>query len=144
MAYGNLTVPDLPEYDTVTHGNALLVWDYPLGAEDWYMLALYYSGTPFAYDSAAGVVTNPEGISRRRYYSPETGQWTAEQVEQDAPPALSPGRHGEIYQRIWTLRDIRDESGAVWLRADHVTREQCDLRPWLTGLLMGLGLGGGV
>ena len=145
MAYGNLTPPEMPPYDASVYTNVLLVFAYELGAEDWHLLTMYYSAEPFVYDTTTGTVTNAEGLTRCRVYSADTGVWTEEQVVQDAL-AVRPGGNGGVYLRIWTLKAIKNETGSSWLYAEYVTREKCDLRTWLSGLVTGLGaqIGGGV
>lgn len=117
----------------------VLVFDYVKGAEDWYQVHLYYSGTPYTYDGTH--VTNAEGIIRKDVY--DGSAWSGE-ITSESAPTLAPGMNGDVYQRIYTNHDILDGEGNVWLAADSVTPVEeetgsgFDLKSFLTGLALGL------
>lgn len=135
MAYSNVTRPDLPgTYDPAAHPNYVMVFDYGQGADEWYMVHMYYSGTAFVFDGKH--ITNTESVVRKNIYA--DGLWLGEESG-DGAPALSPGLHGDVYQRIYTNHDILDGDGNVYLAADTVTPVKLfDLKSWLTGFALGL------
>lgn len=132
VAYSNVTPPTLPEYDTSAYSHAVIVFNYEAGAEDWYQVHLYYSGTAFTHNGSC--VTNAEGVTRKDIYG--DGSWTGE-LTVEAAPELAPGMNGEVYQRIWTNHDILRDDGTVYLAAITAT-PAFDLRSFKIGLALGL------
>ena len=72
MAYGNVTPPTLPTYDAETNGFYLLVFNYELGAENWYMVHLIYGAWRFQYEESVGI-TNTGNTFTRTY---SDGVWS--------------------------------------------------------------------
>lgn len=115
MAYSNVTPPTLPAYDSETYGFYLLVFNYELGSEDWYMVHLIYSAWRFHYEEGLGV-TNTGNTFIRTY---SDGTWT-EELQNPETLALNPGISGNVYQRIYTNANIFN-GDEIWLAADTVT-----------------------
>lgn len=116
MAYSNVTPPLLPAYDSETYSFYLLVFNYEQGAEDWYMVHLYYCSWRFQYTEGVGVVGSP--VTFHSMYS--DGSWSEIEEIDGQTLALNPGLKGNVYQRIYTNANIFN-GDEIWLAADTVT-----------------------
>ena len=139
MAYSNVTPPALPAYDTTAYPCYVLVFNYDVGATDWYEGHLMASASAFYYDTAAGHATINETSHLRYEISSGESEWT-EWGAVEAAPTIKPGQTAQIYQRIWTNHDILDTAGKVWLAADSVTsvEDKRDLRSHVLGIVLAL------
>lgn len=134
MAYGNITPPPMLELDAALCPNIVLHFSYDKGATNWFQIHLYYAQSAFVFDGQKVTSSGGMVVCQSRSYDAEA--WTNAQQAQEV--CLSPGLQGDIYQRIWTLRDIPNADGTVWLEADHITGEKCDVCKWIAGLVMGM------
>lgn len=116
MAYSNVTPPLLPAYDSETYSFYLLVFNYEQGAEDWYMVHLYYCSWRFQYTEGVGVVGSP--VTFHSTYS--DGTWSEIEEIDGQTLALNPGLKGNVYQRIYTNANIFN-GDEIWLAAEMVT-----------------------
>lgn len=135
MAYGNVTPPPLPEYDSGTYGFYLLVFNYEKDAEDWYMVHLIYSAWRFHYEEGVGVTNTT--VTFTRTYS--EGSWT-EEMQNTETLALNPGLGGVVYQRIYTNANIFN-GDEIWLAENTVTpveTEKFPIKDFLNGFIMAL------
>lgn len=139
MAYSNVTPPVLPVFDTTAYPNYVLVFNYDVGATDWYEVHLMASASAFYYDTAAGHATINETSHLRYEISTGGSEWTEWGVV-EATPTIKPGQTAQIYQRIWTSHDILDTAGNVWLAADSITpvEDKRDLRSHVLGIVLAL------
>lgn len=136
MAYGNVTPPTLPTYDAETNGFYLLVFNYELGAESWYMVHLIYGAWRFQYDEGVGV-TNTGNTFTRTY---SDGVWS-EESQNTVALALNPGVNGQVYQRIYTNANIFN-GDEIWLAENTVTpldeeQRQINMKSQLAGFIAG-------
>lgn len=115
MAYLNVKPPALPDYDSEVFGFYLLVFNYELGAENWYMVHLTYGAWRFQYEEGVGITNT--GTTFTRTYS--DGVWSEETQNTEAL-ALNPGLTGNVYQRIYTNENIF-AGDDLWLAANTVT-----------------------
>ena len=136
MAYSNVTAPVLPAFDTATYPYYVLVFNYDVGATDWYEVHLMASTSAFYYDTAAGHATINETSHLRYEISTGGSEWTEWGVV-EATPTIKPGQAAQIYQRIWTNHDILDTAGKVWLEANKAT-PVWDARSFWMGVALGL------
>ena len=139
MAYSNVTPPALPVFDTTAYPNYVLVFNYYVGATDWYEVHLMASASAFYYDTAAGYATINETSHLRYEISARESEWT-EWGAVEAAPTIKPGQTAQIYQRIYTNHDILDTAGKVWLAADSITpvEDTRDLRSHVLGIVLAL------
>ena len=142
MAYENVTLPDLPDYDYQSYPFAIMVLNYELDATDYYSARFFYSSRPFVYNSQSGTITNTEGVSRFCYYEVDYGTWSSEYLFTEGSPEITIGQYDSVYQRIWTKMTMYDENGETYLLAGQVTPipddGKFDLKSWLTGFVLAL------
>lgn len=134
MAYGNVTPPTLPTYDAETNGFYLLVFNYELEAENWYMVHLIYGAWRFQYEEGVGI-TNTGNTFTRTY---SDGVWS-EESQNTVALALNPGVNGQVYQRIYTNANIFN-GDEIWLAENTVTpldeeQRQINMKSQLAGFL---------
>lgn len=135
MAYSNVTPPTLPEYDSETYGFYLLVFNYRLNEEDWYMCHLIYGAWRFQYEDGLGVTNT--GTTFTRTYS--EGSW-AEETQNTETLALNPGASGVVYQRIYTNANIFN-GDEIWLAENSVTPvegQKFPVKDFINGMIMAL------
>lgn len=138
--YSNTALPERPEYDILSYPFAVAVLVYPRQSEDWSEVRLYYSATPFCYDSVNGIVTNTERQRRFRVYRAADGDWGTEQ-DQMGKVMLIPGLGEDSFHRIWTEQRLADDQGRVYLGAGAVTGGDWQgLNSWMAGVLQGMNL----
>ena len=136
MAYGNVTPPTLPTYDAETNGYYLLVFNYELGADNWYMVHLIYGAWRFQYEEGVGV-TNTGNTFTQTY---SDGVWS-EESQNTETLALNPGVNGQVYQRIYTNANIFN-GDELWLAENTVTpldeeQRQINMKSQLAGFIAG-------
>lgn len=139
MAYENTTFPGIPEdHDTALYPYMVVLMEYELGATDWYHVTMFYSSVPFTHDTTTGAITNTEGVSRSRVYSMDDQIWSVEVYGTGAPNLIA-GKHGMIYQRIWSDHDVLSDDSTVFIPADGVTHEVWKgLKSWMIGAVLGV------
>lgn len=136
--YSNVNFPAKPDYDILSYPFAVAVFSYPVGAQDWSEVELYYSAASFSYDSVMGCVTNPESGALMRSYSVSRGSWSEEQ-ELSEQIMLFPGLGKTRFLRIWSEQLISDEEGRVYLAAGKVTTaDWYGLNSWMSGVMQGM------
>lgn len=136
--YSDVTMPPRPGYNLALYPYAAAELRYPIGARQWSEVAVYYSGTPFAYDSGLCCVTNPEQVNRCRIYDRASGTWSEEQ-ERSGPALLIPGQGEQVFRRIWSEQLLVDEQARGWLEAGTFTSGDWQgLESWLAGLIQGM------
>lgn len=142
MAYENVTPPPLPEYDSTTYPNYLLVFNFDEGSTDWSQVHLLYAESPFVYDSDGAYIRGSVATYGWQVYDVYDAwaillgqEFHTIGLELD----ITPGLDGEVFQRIYTNHDILDSKGNVYLAADCVTPVSTfDLRSWLVGYTLGI------
>ncbi|MBR2048558.1 MAG: hypothetical protein IKC09_02550 [Oscillospiraceae bacterium] len=136
--YSDVTMPARPGYNLALYPHAVAELRYPIGAEQWSEVAVYYSPMPFLFDSGMGCVTNSEEVCRFQVYDRASGSWSGEQ-QRGGPPVLIPGMGEQVFRRIWSEQLLADEQARVWLKAGAFTpRDWKGLESWMAGLLQGL------
>lgn len=136
MAYSNVTPPALPAYDSETYGFYLLLFNYELDAEGWYMVQMYYCPWRFRYEEGVGVVGSPNTF----LCSYSDGTWSDAIEINGEELALNPGLFGQTYQRIYTNANIFS-GNEIWLAENSVTPVEGDkfpIRDFVNGLVMAL------
>lgn len=133
--YSKVTIPGtFPSYNGADYPYCVYVYNYEEGAEDWYQVHRFISSTAFTFDGYAVTTDVAQHVVTNGY---QTGT-----VAEEVRPVITFGMNGNVFQRIYTTRDILDKNGNVWLAEGSITPIQMPMsqKQWYS-FKLGLSLG---
>ena len=136
MAYSKVTIPGtFPAYNGAEYPYCVYVYNYKKGEEDWYQVHRFISSTAFIFDGYAVTTDVAQHVVTDGY---QTGT-----VTEKVRPVITSGLDGNVFQRIFTTRDILTEKGHVWLAEGSVTpADEIEITAeWIESFKLGLALG---